>query len=55
METCDDDFAAAAKDFIGRQAKADKPFKNFPPIQRPNSFTIDDAVKMMSESAGAHR
>jgi len=26
METCDDDFVAAAKDFIKRQAKADKPF-----------------------------
>jgi len=26
MLTCDDDFAAAAKDFIGRQHKADKPF-----------------------------
>jgi arylsulfatase A-like enzyme len=26
METCDDDFAAAAKDFIKRQTDADKPF-----------------------------
>jgi arylsulfatase A-like enzyme len=26
METCDDDFVAAAKDFIKRQKKADKPF-----------------------------
>jgi arylsulfatase A-like enzyme len=26
METCDDGFAEAAKDFIGRQHKADKPF-----------------------------
>jgi arylsulfatase len=26
METCDDEFAAAAKDFIKRQAQADKPF-----------------------------
>ena len=26
METCDDDFVAAAKDFIQRQASADKPF-----------------------------
>jgi arylsulfatase A-like enzyme len=26
METCDDEFAAAAKDFIGRQHKAGKPF-----------------------------
>ena len=26
METCDEEFAAAAKDFIGRQHKAGKPF-----------------------------
>ena len=26
METCDDEFAAAAKDFMARQTKADKPF-----------------------------
>jgi len=26
METCDDEFAAAAKDFISRQTKANKPF-----------------------------
>ncbi|MGH7062937.1 MAG: arylsulfatase, partial [Stellaceae bacterium] len=26
METCDDEFAAAAKDFMGRQTKAGKPF-----------------------------
>ena len=26
METCDDEFAAAAKDFIKRQNDADKPF-----------------------------
>ena len=26
METCDDEFAAAAKEYIGRQHKADKPF-----------------------------
>jgi len=26
METCDDEFVAAAKDFIGRQNKANKPF-----------------------------
>ena len=23
-------------------------FKDFPPIQRPNSFTIDDAIKAMA-------
>jgi hypothetical protein len=28
-------------------------FKDFPPIQKPNTFTIDDALKMM-QSAGGH-
>jgi arylsulfatase len=29
-------------------------FKDFPPIQRPNSFTIDDAIaKMQDANAGA--
>jgi arylsulfatase len=27
-------------------------FKEFPPIQKPNSFTIDDALKMMSQASG---
>lgn len=27
-------------------------FKDFPPVQRPNSFTSDEAVKMMAEAAG---
>jgi len=27
-------------------------FKDFPPIQKPNSFTIDDAIHKMSETAG---
>jgi len=27
-------------------------FKDFPPVQRPNSFTVDDAIKAMSEAAG---
>jgi arylsulfatase len=27
-------------------------FKNFPPVQRPNSFTIDDAIAKMREVAG---
>ncbi|HSS06448.1 MAG TPA: arylsulfatase, partial [Rhodanobacteraceae bacterium] len=27
-------------------------FKEFPPIQKPNSFTIDDAIHKMSETAG---
>ncbi|HVW03523.1 MAG TPA: arylsulfatase [Vicinamibacterales bacterium] len=27
-------------------------FKDFPPVQRPNSFTIDDAIAKMKEAAG---
>jgi arylsulfatase len=27
-------------------------FKEFPPVQKPNSFTIDEALRMMSEAAG---
>ena len=30
-------------------------FKDFPPIQKPNSFTIDDAIKAMADVEGAHR
>jgi arylsulfatase len=26
-------------------------FKEFPPVQRPNSFTIDEALHMLTESA----
>jgi arylsulfatase len=29
-------------------------FKDFPPVQKPNSFTIDDALAKMSEAAGGH-
>ena len=30
-------------------------FKEFPPIQKPNTFTLDDALKMMHETAsGMH-
>jgi arylsulfatase len=30
-------------------------FKEFPPIQKPNTFTIDDALKMIHEAAaGMH-
>ncbi len=39
----------------GAFAIADKfaaTFKDFPIIQKPNSFTIDDAVKMLSVGAG---
>ena len=34
-------------------AKFAATFKEFPAIQRPNSFTIDDAMAKMSESAAA--
>ena len=27
-------------------------FKDFPPMQKPNSFTIDDAIEKMRETAG---
>ena len=30
-------------------------FKDFPPIQKPNSFTIDDAIKAMADVEGANR
>ena len=39
----------------GAYAIADKfaaTFKDFPPIQKPNSFTIDDAMAMMADAAG---
>ncbi len=42
----------------GAWAVADKwaaTFKDFPPIQRPNSFTIDDALKVLQDAAtGSH-
>jgi arylsulfatase A-like enzyme len=40
----------------GAYAIADKfaeTFKAFPPIQKPNTFTIDDALKMMRSTGGA--
>jgi arylsulfatase A-like enzyme len=39
---------AAAQAVIGKWTAT---FKDFPPIQKPNSFTIDDAVEKMSEMA----
>ena len=41
---------------LRRQAVADKfaaTFKDFPPIQKPNTFTIDDALAKMSDSEPA--
>ena len=40
---------------MGAFAIADKfaaSFKDFPIIQKPNSFTIDDAIRMLSAGAG---
>ena len=34
-------------------AKFADTFKEFPPIQKPNTFTIDDAISKMAESAVA--
>ena len=34
-------------------AKFAETFKDFPPVQKPNTFTIDDALAKMSEAAGA--
>ena len=28
-------------------------FKEFPAVQKPNTFTVDDAIAKMSEAAGA--
>ena len=28
-------------------------FKDFPPVQRPNTFTLDDELRMMHETAAA--
>jgi len=36
-------------------AKFAATFKEFPAVQKPNSFTIDDAMRMMSEAAGSGR
>jgi hypothetical protein len=30
-------------------------FKDFPPVQKPNTFTIDDALAKMAEATGAER
>ena len=41
---------------FGAYAIADKwaaTFKEFPPVQKPNSFTIDDALKMISAATSA--
>ena len=34
-------------------AKFAETFKEFPPVQKPNTFTVDDAIAKMSETASA--
>jgi arylsulfatase len=52
--------ASASRSSIiyGAFAIADKfaaTFKDFPPVQKPNSFTIDQALAMMADAAsGSH-
>jgi arylsulfatase len=44
-------FIYAAQFAAGKFAET---FKDFPPVQRPNTFTVDDALAKMHESvAGA--
>ena len=33
-------------------AKFAETFKDFPPVQKPNTFTIDDAIKAMADTVG---
>ena len=33
-------------------AKFAETFREFPPVQKPNTFTVDDALAKMSEVAG---
>ena len=40
----------AAQQIMGKWAET---FKDFPPIQKPNTFTIDDALKVMSEAGSS--
>jgi hypothetical protein len=38
-----------------RAAQWAETFKDFPPVQRPNTFTLDDELRMMNETAaGMH-
>ena len=34
-------------------AKFAETFKEFPPVQKPNTFTVDEAIAKMSETASA--
>jgi arylsulfatase len=34
-------------------AKFVETFKDFPPVQKPNTFTVDDAMRKMTESAAS--
>jgi hypothetical protein len=53
-----DELGIADDTFYGAYAIADKwaaTFKDFPPVQKPNSFTIDAALAMMSEASNTGR
>jgi arylsulfatase len=39
----------ASQAIFGRWAAT---FKDFPPVQKPNTFTIDDAINAMGDAAG---
>jgi arylsulfatase len=64
METCDDDFVAAAIEFMKRAKRDGKPFfvwlnttpllesfKEFPPRQKPGSFSLEQALEKMNQVA----
>ena len=42
-------FIYAAQTAAGKFAET---FKDFPPVQKPNTFTIDDALAKMRQAAG---
>jgi arylsulfatase A-like enzyme len=44
-------FIYAAQAAAGKFAET---FKEFPPVQKPNTFTVNDAIAKMSEAAGSH-
>ncbi len=54
METVDEEFLSAAKDFIGRQAKADKPFFVWFNSTRMHVFTHLKADSMGKTGKGIH-
>ena len=55
METCDDEFVAAAKDFIQRQHKADKPFFVWLNTTHMHLFTHTKPESLGQAGAGSRR